>query len=90
MGKLKTKTIKEKAEHDFETTWLETTKQLNIKGKNVKWNKAKGQSHPVIELASKIRQIFLSYGFEEILNSSIIEEQEVYKQYCPEAAGNIR
>ena len=45
----------------------------------------KGNPHFVIELAEKFRNIFLSYGFDEIINPSIIEEKEVYQQYGKEA-----
>lgn len=85
MVEFKVKEIKEKAEQNFEEAWLETVKQLNIEGKSIEWHKERGKSHPVIELAHKIRQIFLSYGFEEVLNPSIIDETEVYRQYGPEA-----
>ncbi len=85
MVKFQIKKIKEEAEQNFEKTWLETVKQLNLTGKNIEWHKSKGKSHPVMKLIQKIREIFLSYGFEEISNPSIIDETEVYRQYGSEA-----
>lgn len=79
------KQIKSKAEKNYEKTWLETATILKIKGKNIEWKKQKGIEHPVSDLALKFRDVFLSYGFEEIINPSIVEESEVYREYGPEA-----
>ncbi len=45
----------------------------------------KGNSHFVGEMAGKLRKIFLDFGFDEIINPSIIQEEDVYKQYGVEA-----
>ncbi|MCK4453755.1 O-phosphoserine--tRNA ligase [Candidatus Parcubacteria bacterium] len=45
----------------------------------------KGKPHSVIELTEKFRKVFLDYGFEEIINPSIIQEKDVYRQYGAEA-----
>lgn len=45
----------------------------------------KSKSHPVMDLVEKIRKVLLNLGFEEIINPLIINEEDVYKQYGPEA-----
>jgi len=79
------KTIREKAKKDFEKTWLETAKLLKVGGRGMYWPKSSGQKHSLHELNNKFREIFLSYGFNEVELPSIVAEQEVYKQYGPEA-----
>ncbi len=79
------KTIKEQAEKNFEKTWLETAKLLKTRGRSMQWEKSEGKKHPIHELNQVFRKIFLSYGFNETELPSIIPEQEVYKQYGPEA-----
>jgi len=79
------KKIREMAEKDFEKAWLETAKLLKLKGRSLQWVKSEGKRHPVMELASKLREILLSFGLEEVLNPSIVVESEIYKQYGPEA-----
>ncbi|RJX15601.1 O-phosphoserine--tRNA ligase [Candidatus Bathyarchaeota archaeon] len=85
MPKLPIKKIKEQMEKNFEEAWLETVKLLKIKGRFVEWGRGEGKTHPVIDLSLKFREILLSLGFEEILNPSILEDKEVYRQYGPEA-----
>ena len=81
-----TKKIREMAEKDFEKAWLETARLLRLEGRSLEWVKGqRGKRHPVMETAFKLREIFLSFGLEEVLNPSIVEEVEVYRQYGPEA-----
>lgn len=78
--------IKKKAQKDYERAWLETAKLLTRRGRKIEWKKAKGKTHPVEELAQEIRGVLLAYGFEEFINPSIVSEEDVRKQYGPEAA----
>ncbi|MHC1586630.1 MAG: O-phosphoserine--tRNA ligase [Candidatus Hecatellaceae archaeon] len=81
-----TRKIREMAEKDFEKAWLETARLLKLEGRSLEWVKGReGKRHPVMEVASKLREIFLSYGLEEVLNPSIVGEAEIYRQYGPEA-----
>ena len=41
--------------------------------------------HPVSSLNQRLRQVFLDLELEEVINPSIVNEAEVYKQYGPEA-----
>lgn len=43
------------------------------------------KSHPVMDLVEKFRKVLLDLGLEEIINPTIIQDEEVYKQYGPEA-----
>lgn len=80
------KDIKEKAKKDFERTWLETAKLVELKGRKMFFDKkVQGQVHPIISLNLKFREVFLKLGLDEVINTSIIEEGEVYRQYGPEA-----
>lgn len=86
MVKFHVKEIKKEAEKNFESAWLKTAKLLKLKGRFIDWSEGEGKTHPIIELILKIRRILLSLGFEEVLNPSIVEDKEVYRQYGPEAA----
>ncbi len=45
----------------------------------------RGKPHPVQEALQEIRRVFLRLGFDEVENHIFIPEEEVYKQYGPEA-----
>lgn len=47
--------------------------------------KSLGKAHPVASLNQRFREIFLNLSFDEIINPSIIQDTEIYKQYGPEA-----
>jgi O-phosphoseryl-tRNA synthetase len=55
----------------------------NVAKERVK--KSPGKAHPVASLNQRFREIFLNLGFDETINPSIIQDQEIYKQYGPEA-----
>jgi len=80
-----TNEIKKLAKQDYEKAWLETAKLLKTSGKILEWKKQQGSPNAVTELVLKFREIFLKYGFEEMINPTIVEETEVYKQYGSEA-----
>lgn len=84
-GKFYAKKIKKEAKEDYEKAWNEGAKILDEKGINIAWEGSKGSSHPVADLIQRFREIFLGLGFDEVINSAIIEDEEVYRQYGPEA-----
>jgi len=43
------------------------------------------QPHPIFTMVQRLRETYLSLGFDEICNPIIVEEQEVYRQFGPEA-----
>ena len=77
--------ILRKSEEDYEKAWVDTAKLVRLKGRYIEWKKENGQSHPIVDLIAKIRRVLLSYGFRELINPTIVDESEVYKQYGPEA-----
>lgn len=78
--------VKEKAQRDYEGAWLETAGLLRKTGRIMRWEKRRGKPHPVTELVQRMRETLLSYGFEEVVNPSIVSEDDVRRQYGPEAA----
>lgn len=87
MVRLPIREILEKSKESFEEAW-------SIYGKLVQGKRLKpkdvlsygvGKPHPVYEVCQRLRQAFLSLGFEEVVNPLIVEDEEVKKQYGPEA-----
>ncbi|MHA1343919.1 MAG: O-phosphoserine--tRNA ligase [Promethearchaeota archaeon] len=76
--------IKEEAKKNYEKTWLETRNLLKIDGNRYSLQ-IKGKSHPIQEFISETRNKMISLGFEEIILPMFVDEDEVYKQYGPEA-----
>ncbi|MBU3958098.1 MAG: O-phosphoserine--tRNA ligase [Nanoarchaeota archaeon] len=83
--KIDIRQIKKSAKQDFEKTWTESSKllphdtEINLKGK-------KGEEHPFGRMVNKLRNALLETGFDETENFTILPEEDVYKQYGPEAA----
>jgi O-phosphoseryl-tRNA synthetase len=71
-------------EEGFEKVWETSTELLPEKGKEIPLG-GEGKAHPVAEVAQRLRIAFLVMGFEEMILPTIVEEQEIYKQYGPEA-----
>lgn len=42
--------------------------------------------HPICEMVQRLRETYLSLGFSEACNPIIVEEQDVYRQFGPEAS----
>jgi O-phosphoseryl-tRNA synthetase len=85
MAKFDIKKIKEAAKKDFEKAWVETA-ELLPRNTEVIIKKKKGQEHPFVKMAGILRKIFLEAGFDEIKNLTILPEEDVFKEYGPEAA----
>jgi O-phosphoseryl-tRNA synthetase len=77
--------IRRDLKHDYEKTWKETKNLLKIEG-NFYTIQDKSKSHIVNDFICEARKIMLSLGFEEIILPMFIDEEEIYKQYGPEAA----
>ena len=77
--------IKSEAKENYEKAWLETKNLLTLEG-NVFNLQKKGKSHPVQDFITQARDMMISLGFEEIILPMFVEENEIYKQYGPEAA----
>jgi O-phosphoseryl-tRNA synthetase len=83
MTKFDTKKIKEDAEKDFEKTWLESSRLIKKEGKFFNLLD-KRKEHALFDLIIKARKVLLDLGFTEVIAPSIVQEQEVWKQYGPE------
>lgn len=78
------KEIKAESKRNFRETWIETAKLLPAKSSK-NYAGGRGTPHPIHELAQKSRQAFIELGFDEIENPVFVTEEDVYKQYGPEA-----
>ena len=77
--------IKRETKRNYEKAWLDTKRLLKLKGQLFTLEK-KGRSHPIYDFISEARIKMISLGFEELVLPMFVEEDEVYKQYGPEAA----
>ena len=80
-----TEEIKRDAKSSYEKAWLSTKDLLKLKGSYFKLQKG-GKSHPVFDFITEARKKMISLGFEELILPMFVEEEEIYKQYGPEAA----
>jgi O-phosphoseryl-tRNA synthetase len=87
MVKLPVKEILAKSKENFEEAWITYGKLISAKRLKPKDILACGigKPHPVYEVCQRLRQAFLNLGFEEVVNPLIVEEEDVRKQYGPEA-----
>jgi O-phosphoseryl-tRNA synthetase len=87
MKKLDTQEILARVRKEgFEKVWADGNELLRSASEDAKiiWP-LKGKSHPVVDTAELLRQGFLKLGFNETINPFVVEEEEIYKQYGPEA-----
>ena len=83
-----TKKIQEAAKKDFFGTWKNGRNQIPKPNKALitkLLKPSKPEPHPLQNTIQKIRSNFLRLGFKEVENPLFVEEQDVYKQYGPEA-----
>jgi len=73
-------------EEGFEKVWTDSADYIPTPEKKQEIKAGKpGFPHPLFDLIQKMRQSFLDLGFTECSNPVIVDENEVYKQYGPEA-----
>jgi len=73
-------------EEGFEKVWSESADYIPTPEKRQEIKAGKpGSPHPLFDLIQKMRQSFLDLGFTEVSNPMMVDENEVYKQYGPEA-----
>jgi len=87
MSPLRPDEILERVEKEgFEKVWKESSNLIPKTSKSLNLLSGKhGSPHPIYELIQKLRRRFLSLGFDEVFNQVIVEENEIYRQYGPEA-----
>jgi O-phosphoseryl-tRNA synthetase len=79
-----TRKIKGESRKDWRKAWVDTAKLIPEKS-TVDYSQGKGSTHAIHVLVEKARQTFLKFGFNEVENPVFITEEDVYKQYGPEA-----
>ncbi|MFX1257173.1 MAG: O-phosphoserine--tRNA ligase [Promethearchaeota archaeon] len=77
--------IKKKAKIDYEKAWLDTKSLLKIEGNYFNLHN-NGKGHAINQFISDARKKMITLGFEELVLPMFIDEEEIYKQYGPEAA----
>jgi O-phosphoseryl-tRNA synthetase len=68
----------------FEHAWLRSGELIAEKGGELRLDGV-GTPHPVSVNIQQLREGFLRLGFDEVLTPIIVEDEEVYRQYGPEA-----
>jgi len=80
--------FRERAKEDFENAWHEGPEVLTPPADSMKYPRLhypQARPHPVFDTIHRLREVYLSLGFEECCNPLIVDEQEVYRQFGPEA-----
>ncbi|MFQ6095137.1 MAG: O-phosphoserine--tRNA ligase [Candidatus Bathyarchaeia archaeon] len=73
-------------EEGFEAVWRESADYIPTPKKRQRITAGKrGTPHPLFDLIQRLRKSFLDLGFMEVSNPMIVDENEIYKQYGPEA-----
>lgn len=79
---------RKRAKEDFEGAWHRGPEVLTPAGYQHRYphlQYRRATEHPVFAMINALRETYLSLGFDECANPVIIEEQDVYRQFGPEA-----
>jgi len=79
---------KRKTHENFEKTWHEGPSVLSPSGHEGKYpylSYKRAIAHPIFATINRLRETYLSIGFDEAENPVIIEENDIYRQFGPEA-----
>jgi len=79
---------KRKAHENFERAWHEGPSVLTPAGQAGKYPRLgyrQAQAHPVFATINRLRETYLALGFDEVENPLIVDEQDIYRQFGPEA-----
>jgi O-phosphoseryl-tRNA synthetase len=79
---------KKKTHENFEGAWHEGPSVLSPPGHEGKYpylNYKRAVAHPIFATINRLRETYLSIGFDEAENPVIIEEKDIYRQFGPEA-----
>ncbi|MFH1403163.1 MAG: O-phosphoserine--tRNA ligase [Candidatus Altiarchaeota archaeon] len=79
-----TREIKESSREDFRKAWLETASLIPGES-SIDYSGGAGRPHAIHDLIQDVRIVFLKLGFDEVENPIFVSEEDVYKQYGPEA-----
>ncbi|ABS54795.1 O-phosphoseryl-tRNA(Cys) synthetase [Methanoregula boonei 6A8] len=79
---------KEKSHTNFEGAWHDGPSVITPPGEDKKYPRlryTRAQPHPIFATINRLREIYLSMGFDECENPVIVEESDIYRQFGPEA-----
>jgi O-phosphoseryl-tRNA synthetase len=79
---------KRKAHENFERAWHEGPSVLTPHGQAGQYPRLgyrRAQAHPVFAAINRLRETYLALGFDEVENPVIVDEQDIYRQFGPEA-----
>ena len=79
---------KKKTHENFEEAWHEGPSVMTPSGHTGKYpylTYKRAQAHPVFATINRLRETYLSLGFDEAENPVIIDEKDIYRQFGPEA-----
>jgi O-phosphoseryl-tRNA synthetase len=79
---------KRKSHENFEEAWHEGPSVVTPPGHAATYpclSFKRAQEHPIFATINRLRETYLSLGFDEAENPVIIEEQDIYRQFGPEA-----
>ncbi|MDD1720301.1 MAG: O-phosphoserine--tRNA ligase [Methanoregulaceae archaeon] len=80
---------RKRSREDFEKAWHEGPSVISPPPGNATYPRLKykrSHSHPIFSTIQNLREVYLSLGFDEAENPIMVEEQEVYRQFGPEAS----
>ncbi len=83
--RLPLKKILAQASEDYEQAWLDSKEYLQMEG-NVFTLQNQGKPHPLRQFIEESRNALINMGFEELVLPMFVHEDDVYKEYGPEAA----
>jgi O-phosphoseryl-tRNA synthetase len=79
---------KKRAREDFEAAWHEGPSIVTPPAERDRYPRRvykRGNEHPIFSMIERLRSCYLSMGFDEYENPIMVEEQDVYRQFGPEA-----
>jgi O-phosphoseryl-tRNA synthetase len=79
---------KKKTHENFERAWHEGPSVLTPAGQEEQYphlSYKRALAHPIFTTINRLRETYLSLGFDEAENPVIIEEKDIYRQFGPEA-----
>jgi O-phosphoseryl-tRNA synthetase len=79
---------KKLAHENFEETWHKGPSVLTPEGQEGRYpalTYKRALPHPIFATVNRLRETYLSLGFDEMENPVIIEENDIYRQFGPEA-----
>jgi O-phosphoseryl-tRNA synthetase len=81
--------FRKRAKENFEQAWHEGPSVLSPPSSENQYPRLTYQRalpHPVFETINRLRETYLALGFDEAANPVIIEDQDIYRQFGPEAS----